>query len=717
MPFPFPRALPRPFPGRIFIWTRDRALARGWPARARDNIAAIRLSKELEECRRARPRPRNRRSCCASSASAPRIWPRTAFPLPGADGFRPGWEEIGGDLAERHDAGGIRRPAAGDAIRPLHPRAGDPQPLARRPASRLRPAGASSSRAWARACSSRCCRRPCATATRLTGVEYDPITARIAAPDPSARPACAARITPAAPSAGASISRSATRPSRTASSAPTRRPPPSVCACTTTSSPARSAGCGPAASPLFVTSTGTMDKASDDRPRAHRQHGGPDRRRAPARGHHARDRRHRGRYRRSGVSTPGRGTGAELARTGWTSARLDLEDSETAGRGSGDEDLPADDLPDERGPRPGVTSGRASSRSTSISPTHPEMVLGTHGQRRGIYGPGFSYTCRPVADRPVDRDSARHGPGRLPAAIFAGRPFRHATMTPTTSSATVRPGTAADGATIKEGSFLIGQGGRLSQIVGGDRRPGRDQGRPQRGGDQHARPPRSSVACCRSVTPSATCCAPRRAGRPWAQAQVRLRCAYSGFIRYHGPINHTVVTTLTDAETGEEREVHRRPNLAHFADDPDCWLVASIEDYDLESGLGPHGTDLPRAGHRPADHPAHHLRGRRARRHPERGRPCRPRPSRRAFWNATPDAALQQLGTAVFRNPMTAGVGDGRRLPLRRGAHQAGRRRSGRHPRPAIRAERRWLCGNASRRTCHPPESPPASARRGFRPT
>ena len=31
----------------------------------------------------------------------------------------------------------------------------------------------------------------------------------------------------------------------------------------------------------------------------------------------------------------------------------------------------------------------------------------------------------------------------------------------------VRPGTAADGATIKEGSFLIGQGGRLSQIVGG----------------------------------------------------------------------------------------------------------------------------------------------------------------------------------------------------------------------------------------------------------
>ena len=26
---------------------------------------------------------------------------------------------------------------------------------------------------------------------------------------------------------------------------------------------------------------------------------------------------------------------------------------------------------------------------------HPEMVLGTHAQRRGIYGPGLAYTCRP----------------------------------------------------------------------------------------------------------------------------------------------------------------------------------------------------------------------------------------------------------------------------------------------------------------------------------
>jgi N12 class adenine-specific DNA methylase len=43
------------------------------------------------------------------------------------------------------------------------------------------------------------------------------------------------------------------------------------------------------------------------------------------------------------------------------------------------------------------------------------------------------------------------------------------------------------------------------------------------------------------------------------------------------------VSTAEDDETGEVRETHRRPNLQPFLDDPDCWLVASIEDYDLES--------------------------------------------------------------------------------------------------------------------------------------
>src|SRR5215472_17361335 len=44
-----------PVRGKNFYLESDRSLARSWTARARDNIAAIRLSKELEAC----PGPRS----------------------------------------------------------------------------------------------------------------------------------------------------------------------------------------------------------------------------------------------------------------------------------------------------------------------------------------------------------------------------------------------------------------------------------------------------------------------------------------------------------------------------------------------------------------------------------------------------------------------------------------------------------------------------------
>jgi len=139
---------------------------------------------------------------------------------------------------------------------------------------------------------------------------------------------------------------------------------------------------------------------------------------------------------------------------------------------------------------------------------------------------------------------------------------------------------------------------------------------------------------------------------PWVEAQVRLRIAYSNFVRSFGPINHTVIAVTADAETGEERETHRRPNLAPFADDPDCWLVASIEDYDLESGLARMGAifrerviappsapliataadalavTLNETGRVDIDHLAELL-------------------------DRDPETALAQLGEAVFRNPST----------------------------------------------------------------
>ena len=51
-------------------------------------------------------------------------------------------------------------------------------------------------------------------------------------------------------------------------------------------------------------------------------------------------------------------------------------------------------------------------------------------------------------------------------------------------------------------------------------------------------------------------------------------------------------------------------------DDPDCWLVASIEDYDLETGLARKGPIFSERVIAPPGGAPHHQRRRRARRHP-----------------------------------------------------------------------------------------------------
>lgn len=53
---------------------------------------------------------------------------------------------------------------------------------------------------------------------------------------------------------------------------------------------------------------------------------------------------------------------------------------------------------------------------------------------------------------------------------------------------------------------------------------------------------------------------------------------------------------VEDEEIVEVRETHRRPNIQPFLDDLDCWLVASIEDYDLETNTVKPGPIGDRAG-------------------------------------------------------------------------------------------------------------------------
>src|SRR5208337_4870585 len=151
---------------------------------------------------------------------------------------------------------------------------------------------------------------------------------------------------------------------------------------------------------------------------------------------------------------------------------------------------------------------------------------------------------------------------------------------------TIRVGTAAEGATIKEGSYLVVKD-RLAQIVDGMAvavpiRNGKgSDGIPAR----HARIIRGLVQIRDAVRAVLRA---QEADLPWGGAQVRLRGFHAHFKREFGPINLTTISE-TSGPDGEVRETVRRPNLQPFLDDPDVWLVASIEDYDIETGKARQG--------------------------------------------------------------------------------------------------------------------------------
>ena len=199
---------------------------------------------------------------------------------------------------------------------------------------------------------------------------------------------------------------------------------------------------------------------------------------------------------------------------------------------------------------------------------YPEMVVGEHALRRGIYDPGLTYTCRASANEPDLETRLAAALDRLPAAIVTASP--ELADDSDDDAASVQAGTAADGATIKEGSYLIGDTSRLMQIANGTAQP--IAIRNGKGGDgitaRAARIIRGLLPIRDAVRDVLRA---QVADQPWREAQVRLRIAHSGFVRSFGPINRTQISTLTEPETGDERETRRRTNLAPFADDPDCW--------------------------------------------------------------------------------------------------------------------------------------------------
>ena len=149
------------------------------------------------------------------------------------------------------------------------------------------------------------------------------------------------------------------------------------------------------------------------------------------------------------------------------------------------------------------------------------MVLGDHAARRGIYGPALTYTCRPRKDGAAFDALLTAALDRLPAGIFAASAESKAGADE--EAGTVgHVGTAADGATIKEGSYLVGAADRLMQIVDGEARSvAIKEGK---AGDRNAKVIRALLPIRDAVREVLRA---QAADQPWAPAQVRLRIAYA----------------------------------------------------------------------------------------------------------------------------------------------------------------------------------------------
>ncbi|MCP3468139.1 Eco57I restriction-modification methylase domain-containing protein [Bradyrhizobium sp. CCGUVB23] len=274
----------------------------------------------------------------------------------------------------------------------------------------------------------------------------------------------------------------------------------------------------------------------------------------------------------------------------------------------------------------------------------PEFVLGTHTLASGPFGE--VYTCLPHEDEDLEAVLAAVV-GLLPEDRYDGEPDEIELYLEDADDQSVLD--LPSDRHVREGSYFFDKAHGLMQVLDGQ--PTAVKARRGRSADgvpeKHVRIIRKLIPIRDAVREVLKA---QELDQPWKDAQVRLRVAWSNFVRDFGPINFTTVSMTEDEETAEVRETHRRPNIQPFLDDPDCWLVASIEDYDLETNTakpGPIFTErviappaapvigsaadalavvLNERGHVDIDHVAELLH-----------REC--------------DGVIAELGSAVFRDP------------------------------------------------------------------
>jgi N12 class adenine-specific DNA methylase/adenine-specific DNA methylase len=536
--------------GDNFHLAGDRGLAKGWKQRARDSVAAIRLAARIEAEQRPASPDEQRQLMRFTGFGASEL-ANGVFRRPGESEFAKGWEEIGADLEDVVDDAGYASLARCTQYAHF-----TPEFIVRAIWSGLQRLGWRGGRVLEPGVGTglfpALMPEELREISHVTGVELDPVTARIARLlQPRAR----------------IVTGDFARTELPASFDLAVGNPPFSDRTMRSDRAYRSMGfrlhdyfiaraidlLKPGALAAFVTSSGTMDKAD-----------------ASAREHIAKS---------ADLIAAIRLPEGSFRASAGTDVVVDILFFRKRKVGDAEGDLSWLDLDEVR---PAAEDGSAIRVNRWLA-QRPDFVLGAHALASGPFGE--AYTCLLREDEDLEA-RLKAAIGLLPEAVYDGEPE---VIDPDLEDV----GDPSDvdwpaDRHVREGSYFFDKARGLMQVVDGEAvavkpRKGRSaDGIPE----QHVRIIRKLIPVRDAVREVLKA---QELDRAWKDAQVRLRIAWSNFVRDFGPINFTTVSTAEDEESGEVRETHRRPNIQPFLDDPDCWLVASIEDYDLETNTAKPG--------------------------------------------------------------------------------------------------------------------------------
>lgn len=530
--------------GANFHLAGDRGLARGWKQRARDSIVAVRLAAEIEAAERPATRDEQERLIRFTGFGASEL-ANGVFRHPGETAFAKGWDEIGAELQDAVDDADYASLARCTQYAHF-----TPEFIVRAIWAAVQRLGWRGGRVLEPGIGTglfpALMPQDLRDVTHVTGVELDPVTARIARLlQPRARIVTGDFARTELPArfdlvvGNPPFSDRTVRSDRALRSLGLRLHDYFIVKAIRLLKPGALAA--------FVTSHGTMDKADSGARQEIARH-------ADLVG---------------AIRLP---EGSFRADAG-TDVVVDILFFRRRKHGEAEGDPSWLDLAEVRA----ATADEGPIRVNRWFAGRPDMVLGVHALTSGPFGE--TYTCLPNAGADLESVLAA-AITSLPDDLYDGEPepidFDAEDEAPSAQAA------GGGSHTAREGSYLLDTRHGLMQVLDGSPvavtiRKGRSaDGIPEK----HVRIIQKLIPIREAVREVLKC---QELDRPWKDAQVRLRIAWSNFVRSFGPINTTVVSTIEDPEAGEVRETHRRPNLQPFLDDPDCWLVASIEDYDLES--------------------------------------------------------------------------------------------------------------------------------------